>query len=77
MLVTCGAPECARSSVVTLTCSTYLEIVDLETLYCPATTVCEIPQAKTPKSRFFYVKFSFGILIKELNLCRVYLLYSK
>ena len=52
MLVTHGARENGRSSAVPvkLTGSTYLEIVDLETLYCPATTVRETPQAKTSKS---------------------------
>ena len=71
MLITRGAPERRRSSAVpiTLTRSTNLKIVDLETLYCPATTVCKIPQAKTPKSRFLSAKFSLSILIKKKNLC--------
>ena len=66
MLITRGAPERRRSSAVpiTLTRSTNLKIVDLETLYCPATTV-----RKTPKSRFLSAKFSLSILIKKKNLC--------
>jgi len=71
MLATRDAAERGRSSAVpvTLTRSTNLESVDLETLYYPATTVRETPKAKTPKSRFLSAKFSLGILIKELNSC--------
>ena len=74
MVVTRGAPERGRSSAVpvTLTRSTNIEIVYLETLHCTATTVRETPQAKTPKSRSLSANVSLGILIKELNL-----LYSK
>ena len=50
MLATRGAAERGQSSAVPVKRSTNLEIVDLQTLYCPATTVYEIPQAKIKKS---------------------------
>ena len=54
MVFTRGAPERGRSSVilVTLTRSTNLEIVALETLYCPVTSFHATPQTKTTKIRF-------------------------
>ena len=79
MLVTRGAPERGQSWTVhvTLTRWTNLEIVDLETLYCPATTVCEIPTAKSPKILFLFAKFSLCIFNKKRNPCWVNFLYSK
>jgi len=62
MVVTRGAPEHGRSSAihVTLTRSTNLEIVALETLYCPATSFHATPQTKTTKNRFLSAKFSLA-----------------